>query len=288
VTFGLLIALVLAQAAGETGKRIDLFKPAKAEKDAPSYRLDPEKDGLVYRGPQFTAHIARDGVVRFTDKAPVKPYLPLPVPLPPGTPTLWSSIQDHLAHRPRKTAPSSNEPTPPPQVANQTPSIWPSASQVAQTDCENHNDPRCPFPKYAKGSPKVVSGGGFVDWDRFLLGLPKNEKAREEKARFLAATEPLRTRMATEAHAENLEAALWDLPALLDRIWSKTEYPPAERRRLLHELWHEYAEMPGNESACATIVAFIRRHLPKGSPDAYTPDELARLRPDAGPRFDPY
>jgi hypothetical protein len=277
----------LAEPASGPSKKVDLFKPAKAEKDTPSYQLDPEKDGLVYRGPQFTAHIARDGVVNFTDKVPAKKLLPMPVPLPPGTPTLVSTIRDHLAHRPQKSP--APDYLPPAQVFNLTPSIWPSASQLAQEDCEspsnaNPFNTRCRFPK----NPKIVTGGAFVDWDRFLLGLPKNEMAREEKARFLATTEPLRTRMATEARAEDLQTALWDLPGLLDRIWSKTEYPPAERRRLIYELWLEYSGTSGNESACATIMAFIRRRLPVGSPDAYTADELHRLRPDAGPRFAPY
>ncbi len=284
MSFALLVALVLAQPVDPPGKRIDLFKPAKAEKDAPSFRLEPEKDGLVYRGPLFTAHITRDGVVQFKGRSQVKRILPWPVPLPPGTPTLASLVKDHLSRRPRRTAPRANEPSPPPQVINQTPSVWPSASEQARMDCENPNDPKCPFPR----NTQVITGGAFLDWDRFLLGLPQNESAREEKARFLAATETLRTRMAEEARAENLRAALLDLPALLERIWFTTKYPPVERRRLLHQLWLEYAEMPGTESSCATIIAFIRRRLPVGSPDAYTTDELARLRPDAGPRFDPY
>jgi hypothetical protein len=284
MSFLFFFALLLAQPAGETGKRVDLFKPAKGEKDAPSYRLDPAKDGFVYRGPQFTAHIARDGAVEFNDKVASKSFLPLPLPLTPGTPTLASLIKDHLTGRARKTTSSSNDPGPPPQVVNQTPSIWPSASELARMDCENPYNHHCHWPK----TPVQATGGTFVDWERFLLGLPKREPFREEKARFLATTESIRTRMAAEARDEDLKAALWDLPALLEKIWSHPKYPTAERRRLLHQLWLEYAEMPGNESACATILAFIRRRLPTGSPDGYTVDELARLRPDAGPRFDPY
>ena len=107
--------------------------------------------------------------------------------------------------------------------------------------------------------------------------------------RFLAVEDPSAlARMAEQTRAENLKAALLDLPPLLEKIWSGTQYPPAERRRLLHELWREYAEMPGTAPSCATILGFIRRRLPAGSPNAYTADELAHLRPDAGPRFDPY
>lgn len=284
MSFVFFFALVLAQPAGETGKRVDLFKPAKSEKNAPSYLLEPEKDGLVYRGSQFTAHIARDGAVRFDNKVAGKRFLPLPIPLTPGTPTLASLIKDHLTGRPRKAAPPPSDPGAPPQVVNQNPSIWPSAGELSRMDCANPYDHHCHYPK----APVQASGGQFVDWERFLLGLPKKELFREEKARFLATTEPIRTRMATEARDEDLKAALWDLPALLEKIWSHPKYPATERRRLLHQLWLEYAEMPGNESSCATIVAFIRRRLPASSPDAFTAEELARLRPDAGPRFEPY
>jgi hypothetical protein len=134
----------------------------------------------------------------------------------------------------------------------------------------------------------VIVTGIFVDWDLYLVGMPNKAAGREEKARFLAATAPLRTRMAEQSHAEDLKTAQWDLPALLQRIWSESKQSPAERRRLLLELWREYAEMADNETSCTIIIAYIRRHLPAGSPDAYTADELSRARSDAGPRFDPY
>jgi hypothetical protein len=130
--------------------------------------------------------------------------------------------------------------------------------------------------------------GIFADWDLYLVGMPNKTTGREEKARFLAATALLRTRMAEQAHAENLKAAQWDLPALLQRIWSDSTQSPAERRQLLLELWREYAEMADNQISCAIIIAYIRRHLPAGSPEAYTAGELSRVRSDAGPRFDPY
>jgi hypothetical protein len=56
----------------------------------------------------------------------------------------------------------------------------------------------------------------------------------------------------------------------------------------LHELWKEFAEAPGNESACATVMAFIRRRLPEGGPDAFSKEELNAFRADGNPAFDPY
>jgi hypothetical protein len=46
--------------------------------------------------------------------------------------------------------------------------------------------------------------------------------------------------------------------------------------------------MPDNAPASATIMAFIRRQLPAGSPDAFTKEELDAFRAEGGPVFDPY
>ena len=41
--------------------------------------------------------------------------------------------------------------------------------------------------------------------------------------------------------------------------------------------------MPDNAPACATIIAFIRRQLPAGSPDAFAKEELDAFRAEGGP-----
>jgi hypothetical protein len=64
----------------------------------------------------------------------------------------------------------------------------------------------------------------------------------------------------------------------------------AERRQLLFELWDECDNTNSGREARASILAFIRRRLPLGGADAYSPDELERLngrRTTAEP-FDPY
>lgn len=65
-------------------------------------------------------------------------------------------------------------------------------------------------------------------------------------------------------------------------LWSKAT-DPADRRQALFEMWDEIAEtgdadlVRAGAAARAYLVGFIRAHLPAGSPDAFTPDELARL-----------
>jgi hypothetical protein len=134
----------------------------------------------------------------------------------------------------------------------------------------------------------LVNTGVFADWDHQLLGISTKDTNRGEKARFLAATLPVRTRMAEEARDARLKSVLTDLPPLLSAIWSDSSRPARDRRKTLHELWKEVAEMPDNAPASATIIAFIRRQLPAGSPDAFTKEELDAFRAEGGPVFDPY
>jgi hypothetical protein len=270
------LALLLLQA--ETTRRPDLLPVPDITESERSYRLEPEGGGLVYRGKPFTAHIAADGSVRFEDQRGVTRALPTPTSLPAGTPTLQGTLRDLLGPRRRGSGPRPKPSGPPPRSTAYIPPNWASPRELCQ-------DPKssCFFDQR-----DVVTSGVFVDWERHLVGLPARTSNREEKARFLAVTAPLRARMAAQAHAENLRAALWDLPALLDRIWSDRRYSAAERRRLLFELWAEYAGTPESEAACATILAFIRRRLPAGSRDGYTDAELDRYRTVAGRVFDPY
>ncbi len=260
----------------ESHPRLDLVTPAIREKADRPYVLQSERDGLVYRGEDFTAHVAADGSVRFEDKRGPKLTLPSPAPLPPGTPTLAGTLRDLLAQRRPKAKPRPATTAPPASIDYISPN-WADPRELCQ-------DPRA---SCFLDRRNVVAMGAFSDWERHLVGMPDKTAHREEKARFLAATAPMRERMAEAAHAEDLRVALLDLPALLDRVWSDRRRSAAERRRLLYELWAEYIPNPEATPARATILGFIRRRLPAGSPDAYTDDELARYRA-ASPGFEPY
>jgi hypothetical protein len=81
----------------------------------------------------------------------------------------------------------------------------------------------------------------------------------------------------------------------LGRMWAATT-DPAERRQLLFVMWDECAEsggaalVEGGRAARAYVVGFVRAHLPAGSRDAFTRDELAKLnaRRQSTATFDPY
>ena len=276
---GLAFALVLAQSGN--GGRMDLLQPPVAEKQSETYWLEREGDGLVYRGSKFEAHVADDGQVRFQDKGQAKALTYLPMPTPPDTPTLEGTMRKWLGGKTRKPAPSGALDAPP-QTLDYCPPNYPSS-------CEHHP---VRLPSYIRKEGNKwgvrINTGVFADWDNQLPGIPTKDANRVEKARFLAATLPVRTRMAEEAHNARLQSALTDLPSLLSAIWSDRAQPIHDRRKTLHELWKEVAEMPDNASALATIIAFIRRQLPVSSPDAFTKEELEAFRAEGGPVFDPY
>jgi hypothetical protein len=262
--------------------RLDLVHPPVATTADRPYQLESERNGLIYRGDHFTAHVAPDGGVRFEDKGGSNFLTPWPSPLPRGTSTLAGMLRGLLSKRQfqTRTRPRPGQPDePPPQTA-----IYIQPNRADPRELCQDPSARCFFDQRRI----VVQAAVFADWEMLLLGLPGKTPHREEKARFLAATAGLRDRMAQEAHAEDLKAALWDLPALLERVWSANRDTPAEGRRLLYELWSEYTNNSDAAPACATILGFIRRRLPAGSPNAYTNDELAKYKAAGRAGFDPY
>jgi hypothetical protein len=92
-----------------------------------------------------------------------------------------------------------------------------------------------------------------------------------------------------------LRMSLDGLPRHLAWVWSGRA-PAVERREILFRIWDEAAEPDDPELGAAgararrIIDGFVRRTLPRDSPDGYRDDELARLnaRRPRGPRFDPY
>lgn len=137
------------------------------------------------------------------------------------------------------------------------------------------------------------------------------ELFQQQKKRLLDATFDLRLAMAIDFARDKIDRRLKSLYRdLLDR-WSDGSTSEAERRAALFQRWDECEEglpvtLKGFEGvdsseldqvrraagteARETIERFIRRHLPAGSSQAFTEDELRRF--NAGrrsrARFDPY
>src|SRR5262249_24544455 len=95
--------------------------------------------------------------------------------------------------------------------------------------------------------------------------------------------------LAASSHRDAVDAELAELPARLEALWNDTRRSARERRQLLFELWDEIDEHdPACNAARVRIVEFIRRRLPEGSPEGYSPSELAVLNRGRTLRFEPY
>lgn len=127
--------------------------------------------------------------------------------------------------------------------------------------------------------------------DEFVHEFTRGTLYPYEKANFLAATFARRTSMAARIHARQMRAAEDELPRHLDGLWADTRYRRRERRRIIFLLWEDVDTSEAVTRPAARIIeAWIRKRLPRNSPDAYTDDELAVFsRERVGcPGFRPY
>ncbi|MCA9655871.1 MAG: hypothetical protein H6712_12435 [Myxococcales bacterium] len=137
------------------------------------------------------------------------------------------------------------------------------------------------------------------------------ELYQQQKKRLLEETFELRLQMAVDFARDKMERRLKSLYRDLLEQWSDDSSSEASRREGLFHRWDECEEGFGfalsgfedahsseidelrresGQQARETIEGFIRRHLPKGSPQAYSEDELRRLNGGrhSRARFAPY
>jgi hypothetical protein len=96
-------------------------------------------------------------------------------------------------------------------------------------------------------------------------------------------------RMATADDERLGTEAVYHMSTRLEAVWHDGRSAEA-RRADLFRMWDECNASRYGVEARATILGFIRRRLPRGSPDAYPPNELGRLndRRTSAEQFDPY
>jgi len=137
---------------------------------------------------------------------------------------------------------------------------------------------------------------GSLDLTDAIMRLHGDDPYRLEKARLLAETRGQRAAMAVDERSARLRESVVRMRAYLEKVWTGTPWPAAERRGALFALWQEVAEDGDSELVAtgamvrATILGFIRERLPPGGADAYTPREIDALnaRRTCRARFEPY
>ena len=176
-----------------------------------------------------------------------------------------------------------------------------------------YRDPSGHFVAFLRADGRVDfrNKGAKASWTQIGIGDPGGLVAKAAgsdpnarlKAKLLEATFELRLGMAIKFQKKQIDKGLRRLKKDLEKIWTDERRDLAARKRLLFERWDECDEpediaggsssLPGFAEADASeldtarrdaagkarqeIEKFVRKHAPKGSPEAYSSSELAEL-----------
>jgi hypothetical protein len=259
-----LAGLMAADAGAETAAGgpapPPLIQPPAPARVAEMQRIELKdaKDGsgdLLYETSGFTARIAPDGSVSFTDKrvSGLMPFAYLPMNAQMAVPSLQTSLKMLLRGRspPRSLPTEIDEGRAPPETKQVIPDVSryrPDPREGCRV-CTSFNELAVP-----------IQGFGRFDLTDELTRFSGKDPNRYQKAVFLAATHDRRIQMAVNMHATNIRRAAADLPARLRAIACDTRLTHKERRQILVALGKEMdTDTPGGASAASAIGAFVER-----------------------------
>jgi hypothetical protein len=256
--------------------------PALLAPEARGYYLHPTKDGgYTYEEDGWRASIAPDGAVKFADRGVTLSSVKIgPLQLvdsgrpdrTPGQRLLYDFLHPHAPPDPWEAARAPISP-------------YRADPRLACLP----RDP-CYFVPAGNGLA-AVGASGLGDLTDAYMRWIHQDPYRRAKARFLAATQDLRVKLGARRHEADLRASLAALPRVLETLWADPTRAPVEKRQLIFQLWNEALDPERPEpgaAARATIERFVREHLPTGSADAFTDQELARFGAASGGAFAPY
>lgn len=242
-----------------------------SEPTADQYQLVRARDrsgDLTYEAAGFTARIARDGGVTFQNRhTSAFQFVPIkPAPTPPGTQTLEGLIR-------RRGKPAKDVPKEDPRDNVVRP--------PATTFSGYRPDPReaCTYPRPCFWDASAIFVGASVTGDAtdLVMRLAHQDPYRYAKARFLAATQPMRVRMAARAHAEDIQRSATELPGRLNEIACDGRLTIQERRGIVTALGDEMDASPEADRSRAAIAQSLRS-LDGVSTDGVVPGCAADVR----------
>jgi len=248
---------------------------------APSGQLS-ESGGGTHKAETsvFVADVKADGTVKFTDQPNASIHLALPRPRDVGRGVAsWYTGEKGTFGEPLQPG---------------DPALGKAFQASAGSPLDQPNDASGNQGDRAPQVSVPVVGGGF-DVNDWLTRRHGEDPYASRKLAMLDATRDERVQIGNQHRAAQLRRAPEIMQRNLAALWAATR-DPAARKEALFELWDECLEDgdPGAAAAGAAarrlVIGFIRGHLPAGSPDAFTPAELARLarRKQSKAAFDPY
>jgi hypothetical protein len=259
LTVSLWLAVAPADAGAPPGTRDrgpppSLLAPLTLKAPRPTedeYLLRRTKDGsgdLVYEAPGFTARVARDGAVTFSDRhigrgVHILPMSPLPSRTRYGVPSLEETIRNHGRHRPEPPA----DAPPPDEIAN-------PSTHVSRYRPDVREICRYPQPCFVEAPALALGASATLDITDEIMRMAHQDPYRYAKARFLTATREMRVRMATRAHKQDLRRSAAELPALLQRIACDDRMSLTDRRAIIESLRGEMDLSTAEGGAAASAI----------------------------------
>jgi hypothetical protein len=249
-----LAALVSLDAGGgeKQAQRLPVLTPVGGgPPSGPALRRYPlRRDGArgwVLDDARFGARIAEDGTVTFTQGhgTVLFPLLPLPLPMPEGTPTLEGSL--------RKLDPAHRRPPPRIEIQGPLPTITPYRPDPSEV---------CVYPNpcHFQASIFLVNVAGTFDVTDEILRLGHNDPYRNLKAQFMASTADFRAELRQRAQHKAQQQALAALRARLDAIAGERR-PAAERQAAMRALEDELDPDPAVAGPARTLIEARLRTL---------------------------
>ncbi len=214
----------------------------------PAFRLRREPGhGWVLQDARFGARIAEDGMVTFTARhGSIGILLPVPLPLPEGTP----SVEGWIRGGRRKARPE------PPPALDPVPRMSPYRPDPGDA---------CVYPRscFFDAHVLLINTGGTFDLSDEILRLGRKDPHRQQKAEFLAWTADLRRQLAQRARGQARTQALAELRGRLDAIAGSGLSVP-ERRAAMQGLADDLDPDPAvSGPARALIEARIQALNPR-------------------------
>ena len=132
-----------------------------------------------------------------------------------------------------------------------------------------------------QGQPQIPIAGGALDLTSWAMRKAGIDPYSSRKRKLLADTFDQRADIGARHAARQLDRSGELMQRNVMRLWAAVMSAP-EKREALFQMWDECAEGEGHSGEAGTraraiVIGFIRAHAAAGSPDAYTPDEPARL-----------
>jgi hypothetical protein len=255
-----LAAVLAADEGAEAAPTPPLIQPPSPRigETQPQLELKDAGDGsgdLVHEASGFTARIAQDGSVSFSDKpvSDLQPFGFVPMQAQMGVPSLQTSLRALRNGRapPRSLPTEIDEGRAPPETKQVIPEVSryrPDPREGCRA-CTQFNELAVP-----------VQAFGRFDLTDALTRFRGEDPNRYGKAVFLAATHDRRMQMAAATHAANVRRAADELPAQLQAIACDARLTDEGRRAIFAQLGREMdVSTPAGSDAAKTIAAFVER-----------------------------